>query len=106
MLNPGRSQNRHLLDMHLHRHIAALSNEIRKRAADLYFQPFTSVQLEKMGSAFGLSVPEMEKMAVELIQEGRILARVDSTNKVSLIAHVARCSYFAGRHLIWRRLLS
>ena len=58
-------------------------NEIRKRTLVLYFQPFASVQLEKMGLAFGLNVAEMEKMVVELIQEGRIKARVDSTNKVA-----------------------
>jgi len=58
-------------------------NEIKKRTLVLYFQPFASVQLEKMGLAFGLNVSEMEKMAVELIQEGRIKARVDSTNKVA-----------------------
>jgi COP9 signalosome complex subunit 1 len=69
--------------MHLSRHVYAITSEIRKRAADLYFQPFASVQLEKMGAAFGVSVTEMERMAVELIQEGRIKARVDSTNKVS-----------------------
>lgn len=57
-------------------------NEIKKRTLHLYFQPFASVQLEKMGFAFGLTTAEMERMAVELIQEGRINARVDSTNKV------------------------
>lgn len=57
-------------------------NEIKKRTLQLYFQPFSSVQLEKMGLAFGLSTADMERMAVELIQEGRIKARVDSTNKV------------------------
>lgn len=68
--------------MHLSRHVSTLVNEIKKRTLVLYFQPFASVQLEKMGLAFGLNVTEMEKMAVELIQEGRISARVDSTNKV------------------------
>ncbi|KAF8323944.1 PCI-domain-containing protein [Clavulina sp. PMI_390] len=77
-----RSSNRHFLDVHLSRHVPVLMNEIKKRTLHLYFQPFTSVQLEKMGQAFGLSVTEMEKMAVELIQEGRIKARVDSTNKI------------------------
>jgi len=75
---------RHLLDVHLSRHVPPLMNEIKKRTLVLYFQPFASVQLEKMGLAFGLNVSEMEKMAVELIQEGRIKARVDSTNKVLL----------------------
>lgn len=36
-----------------------------------------------MGAAFGLDVDAMELLAVELIQEGRIKARVDSTKKVS-----------------------
>lgn len=57
-------------------------NEIKKRTLVLYFQPFASVRLEKMGLAFGLSIAETEKLVIELIQEGRIKARVDSTNKV------------------------
>jgi len=59
--------------------------KIRKRALVLYFQPFSSVQLDKMSAAFGLSVAEMEKLAVQLIQEGRIQARVDSKNKVLVV---------------------
>jgi len=77
-----RHLSRHSLDIHLGRHISRLSTEIRKRSIVLYFQPFASARFEKMSTAFGISPFEMETMAVQLIQENRIDARVDSQNKI------------------------
>ena len=51
----------------------------------LYFQPFATVKLSRMSAAFGLSVEELEKILVTLIQEGTIKARIDSLNKVCII---------------------
>jgi len=74
--------SRHSLDIHLGRHISRLSIEIRKRSIILYFQPFASARFEKMSTAFGISPSEMENVTVQLIQENRIDARVDSQNKI------------------------
>ncbi|KAF8336548.1 26S proteasome subunit RPN7-domain-containing protein [Cantharellus anzutake] len=76
-----RYSSKHSLDIHLGRHVSRLSTEIRKRSIVLYFQPFASARFEKMSAAFGISPSEMESMAVQLIQENRIDARVDSQNK-------------------------
>lgn len=37
-----------------------------------------------MSTAFGLSVDELEKLLVKLIQDGEIKARIDSLNKVRI----------------------
>ncbi|KAI5121928.1 hypothetical protein M0805_000257 [Coniferiporia weirii] len=73
---------RHYLDIHLSSHIHDLTNLIRDRALVLYFQPFATVKLQKMGAAFGLETEELERLIVGLIQSGDIKGRVDSRNKV------------------------
>lgn len=55
---------------------------IRNRALVLFFQPFASIRLERIGAAFGWSVEEAEREVVALIQANEIKARVDSQNKV------------------------
>jgi COP9 signalosome complex subunit 1 len=59
-----------------------LTNLIRNSAVVLYFQPFSSIKLERMSAAFGWTVEEVEQHVVALIQSGDIHARVDSQNKV------------------------
>ncbi|GJJ14718.1 hypothetical protein Clacol_008985 [Clathrus columnatus] len=61
-----------------------LTSLIRDRAIVLYFQPFESIRLTRMGEAFGMTVEEMEKHLVRLIQAGDIKARIDSQNKILL----------------------
>jgi COP9 signalosome complex subunit 1 len=57
-------------------------NLIRNWAVVLYFQPFSSIKLDRMSAAFGWSVEEVEQHVVALIQSGDIKGRVDSQNKV------------------------
>ncbi|KAF8513194.1 26S proteasome subunit RPN7-domain-containing protein [Gautieria morchelliformis] len=77
-----RYSTRHYLDIHLFPHVLELTALIRDRALVLYFQPFQSIRLERMGDAFGMDVEEIERQVVRLIQSGRIQARVDSQNKI------------------------
>lgn len=77
-----RFKTRHYLDIHLSGHVQDLSALIRDRALVLYFQPFQSIRLTRMGEAFGMTVEEIEKHIVRLIQAGDIKARIDSQNKV------------------------
>ncbi|THH02120.1 hypothetical protein EW145_g6799 [Phellinidium pouzarii] len=77
-----RYSSRHYLDIHLGAHIHDLTNLIRDRALVLYFRPFATVKLEKMGAAFGLTVEELERLVVGLIQSNSIKGRVDSRNKI------------------------
>ncbi|KZT00714.1 G protein pathway suppressor 1 [Laetiporus sulphureus 93-53] len=73
---------RHYVDIHLSSHMAKLIDLIRSRALVLYFQPFASIKLERMSSAFGWSIEELERQVVSLIQAGEIQARVDRQNKI------------------------
>ncbi|KAI0357031.1 G protein pathway suppressor 1 [Trametes cingulata] len=77
-----RYSTRHYVDIHLYHHVANLTNLIRSKALVLYFQPFSSIKLERMGQAFGWSIDELEQQVVALIQSGEIKARVDRQNKI------------------------
>ncbi|KAF8578837.1 hypothetical protein K439DRAFT_443986 [Ramaria rubella] len=77
-----RYSTRHYFDIHLSPHVQELTALIRDRALVLYFQPFQSIRLSRMGDAFGMDVNEIEAQVVRLIQAGQILARVDSRNKI------------------------
>lgn len=78
-------QTRHFLDIHLASHVRDLTNLIRNKAVVLYFQPFSSIKLDRMSSAFGWTVDDVEQNVVALIQSGDIQGRVDSQNKASRI---------------------
>jgi hypothetical protein len=64
-------------------HVNDIAQHIRNTAVVLYFQPFETIRLERMATAFGWTVEEVEKEVVTLIQSGKIQGRVDSQNKVS-----------------------
>lgn len=76
-------QTRHYVDIHMYLHVYDLTNLIRNVAVVLYFQPFQTIRLDRMSTAFGWTVDEVEKEVVALIQSGRIQGRVDSQNKAS-----------------------
>ncbi|KAJ3032870.1 cop9 signalosome complex subunit [Rhizophlyctis rosea] len=71
-----------LLDMHLHSHVEALFQSIRKRALVQYFSPFLSVDINKMAAAFNTSVAHLEAELASLIRENEIQGRIDSHNKI------------------------
>lgn len=77
-----RYSSRHLLDVHLAPHVTALSKQIRNRALVQYFQPFQRVHLDKMATAFGMSLSQLEADVVKLIEDGQIKARIDSQQKI------------------------
>ena len=81
------NKTRHALDPHLAPHVRNLTSMIRDRALVLYFQPFASIELPKMAAAFGLTLEEVEKLVVGLIQSGHIRGRIDSRRKVRQTAH-------------------
>ena len=83
-----RYSTRHYLDIHLASHILNLVNLIKNRAIVLYFQPFTTIRMDRMSRAFGWTVAQLEDAVVGLIQTGEIQARLDKQNKVSLCARV------------------
>ncbi|KAK0460584.1 26S proteasome subunit RPN7-domain-containing protein [Desarmillaria tabescens] len=84
----SRYSTRHYIDIHLTSHVHALMNAIKNRAVVLYFQPFSSIRLDRMSQAFGWSVDETEGQVVTLIQSGDIQGRVDSQNKILQVKQV------------------
>lgn len=81
------SQTRHYIDVHLSLHVKFLTDLIRSHALVMYFQPFSSIRLERMATAFGWTLEEVEQQVVNLIQSGEIRGRVDSQNKVCSLMH-------------------
>jgi len=77
-----RYSTRHVVDIHFGQHVKNLTDLIRSRALVLYFQPFSSIKLERMATAFGWTVQQVEEQVVNLIQAGEIRGRVDSQNKI------------------------
>ncbi|KAI9567610.1 G protein pathway suppressor 1 [Boletus coccyginus] len=78
----ARYSTRHYIDMHLGVHVNDLTQHLRHTAVVLYFQPFETIRLDRMASAFGWSIEEVEQEVVALIQSGKINGRVDSQNKI------------------------
>ncbi|KAI6120146.1 26S proteasome subunit RPN7-domain-containing protein [Pisolithus croceorrhizus] len=78
----SRHSIRHNTDIHLSPHIPELTKLIRHVSLVLYFAPFETVRLERMAEALGWSVEEVEREVVGLIQNGRIVGRVDSRGKI------------------------
>ncbi|KAG0046274.1 hypothetical protein BGZ83_008532 [Gryganskiella cystojenkinii] len=75
-------RNDYLLDIHLHSHIEALYNNIRKKALVQFTSPFLTVDLTKMAKSFATTVPVLEQELVSLIVAGQIEARIDSQQKI------------------------
>ncbi|OLL24403.1 COP9 signalosome complex subunit 1 [Neolecta irregularis DAH-3] len=67
-----------LLDIYLSEHVEKLYNEIKERAVTQYFQPFTSVSMEKMAEAFGWTYSEIFALVKKLVQDGKMEARIDT----------------------------
>lgn len=61
-----------LLDIHLYDHVDTLYEQIRHRALIQYTNPFISVDLNTMASAFKTSVAGLEKELAALITENQI----------------------------------
>ncbi|CAE6420028.1 unnamed protein product [Rhizoctonia solani] len=90
-----RHSSRHALDVVLSPHISLLTNLIRDRALILYTTPFTSIRLQRLADAFGLSLADVEGHIVRLVREGQVKGRVDANEKVLIATQVdARAELF------------
>ncbi|KAN0094428.1 26S proteasome subunit RPN7 domain containing protein [Tylopilus felleus] len=78
----SRYSTRHYIDIHLGVHVNDVTQHLRQTAIVLYFQPFETIRFDRMASAFGWSIEEVEREVVALIQSGQIQGRVDSQNKI------------------------
>eukprot|EP01026_Neomeris_dumetosa_P074899 TRINITY_DN7843_c0_g3_i4.p1 TRINITY_DN7843_c0_g3~~TRINITY_DN7843_c0_g3_i4.p1 ORF type:complete len:451 (+),score=45.50 TRINITY_DN7843_c0_g3_i4:107-1459(+) len=69
-------------DIYLSSHLQKLFVEIRNRAIVQYTQPYVNVDLNVMANAFTTTVDDIEQDLAKLIRNGRIVARIDSQNKI------------------------
>ncbi|CAE6453797.1 unnamed protein product [Rhizoctonia solani] len=83
-----RHSSRHGLDIVLAPHITLLTSLIRDRALILYTTPFTSIRLQRLADAFGLSLSDVEAHIVRLVREGQVKGRVDANEKVLIATQV------------------
>ncbi|KAF8801234.1 hypothetical protein BYT27DRAFT_7262267 [Phlegmacium glaucopus] len=88
-------KTRHCIDIHLSPHVHDLTNLIRNCAVVLYFQPFATIKLERMGAAFGWTIEEVEYHVVN--QSGDIQGRVDSQNKILQVKKTDHCAELFAR---------
>ena len=68
------------LDLHLGSHVDALYKQIRERAFIQYVEPYISVDLTVMATAFNTTVEAIEGELTHLIAADKILARIDGTD--------------------------
>ncbi|KAI9495777.1 26S proteasome subunit RPN7-domain-containing protein [Zychaea mexicana] len=76
-------RNDFLLDIHLAPHIPKLFQLIREKAMVQYCIPFSTVDLNRMATAFHTDVATLQNELTELIgRDRRIAARIDSHQKI------------------------
>ena len=69
------------LNVFLHSHIPTLLEMIWQRALKQYTSPYTTIDLNKMASAFNTSIPLLERSLAQLIVDGQLSARINSETK-------------------------
>ena len=74
----------YLLDVYLHRHIPQLYYEIRSKAIQQYFIPFSCVTFSALATAFNTDEPTIEVELTQMIKHGKLDARLDLVDRVLL----------------------
>ncbi len=80
----GQLERRCKYDLHMGRHWDPLTAAIRSRVILQYFRPYVSVSLTVMAQALATSVEDLEFECARLINEGKLVARIDSQKKALL----------------------
>lgn len=78
----------YLLDIYLQRHIHQLYHEIRSKAIQQYFIPFSCVTLSALATAFNTDEPNIEFELTQMIKRGNLDARLDLVDRVLLARKV------------------
>ena len=80
-----------VVDIFLSPHTDLLYKEIRQKALVQAFYPYSTLELSTLSSLFSTPVPDLALEVVELIEAGKIKARLDSQRNVILfrIDHLA-----------------
>lgn len=73
-----------IVDIFLSPHVDLLYKEIRQRALVQAFSPYSTLELSTLSSLFLTPVPQLAAEVVQLIEDGKIKARLDSQKNVKL----------------------
>ena len=71
-----------IADIFLSPHVDILYKEIRQKALVQAFNPYATLELATLSSLFSTPVPELAAEMVQLIETGKIKARLDSQKNV------------------------
>ena len=77
-----------LVDIFLSPNVELLYREIRQKALVQAFFPYSSIELSTLSSLFMTPLPELSAQIVQLIEEGKITARLDSQKNVSALCQI------------------
>ena len=77
-----------LVDIFLSPHIDFLYKEIRQKALVQAFYPYSTLELSTLSSLFSTPVNDLVVEVAQLIEDGKIKARLDSQKNVSPFGHV------------------
>lgn len=72
----------YLLDIHLQRHLLELYFQIRSKAIQQYFIPFSCVTLSALALAFNADETNIEQELTSMIKRGNLNARIDLVDRV------------------------
>ena len=78
----------YLLDIHLQRHLESLYFQIRSKAIQQYFIPFSCVTLSAIAAAFNIDEAGIEFELTHMIKRGNLDARIDLVDRVLLAKKV------------------
>jgi COP9 signalosome complex subunit 1 len=76
-------------DLFLSAHVDVLYKEIRQKALVEAFYPYSTIELSTLSSLFAIPVRDLAAEIVQLIEEGKIKARLDCQNNVPLFRFLA-----------------
>ena len=74
-----------LADLFLSAHVDILYKEIRQKALVEAFYPYSTIELTTLSSLFTIPVNDLAAEVVQLIENGRIKARLDCQNNVRVL---------------------
>ena len=88
-----------IADLFLSAHVDILYKEIRQKALVEAFYPYSTIELSTLSSLFSIPINDLAVEVVQLIEDGRIKARLDCQNNVWLSA-----SLINGKVLVARQV--
>jgi COP9 signalosome complex subunit 1 len=71
-----------VVDIFLSSHVDTLYKEIRQKALVQAFDPYSTVELATLSTLFSTPIPELATEIVQLIEHGKIKARLDNQKNV------------------------